>query len=276
MTFDQGLASCGADRRQEAADPASHLTELFRVHHMSLIRLALLMLGDQTSAEDVVQDVYARLQRRRRSRPPADLAAYARAAVLNACRSLLRRRALSSTGYWDTAGAGDNRTFFLTSVDYKRAIVSFYRLRLNADGHPQQLSELPRATLHNGLQGEGPQLLAATNGGTKLAYVTETGAELTVTHGGSSMSDDAKIRERIHIIDPRTGDQQAISLPQGTVIDELVWAPDGRALAFTEETPATACAPSTPPPAPSVMSTWAATMGRSAPPTSARTATSWH
>ncbi|GLY77181.1 RNA polymerase sigma factor [Actinoallomurus iriomotensis] len=94
MTFDQGLASCGADRRQEAADPASHLTELFRVHHMSLVRLALLMLGDQTSAEDVVQDVYARLQRRRRSRPPADLAAYARAAVLNACRSLLRRRAL--------------------------------------------------------------------------------------------------------------------------------------------------------------------------------------
>lgn len=142
-----------------------------------------------------------------------------------------------STGYWDTAGAGDNRTFFLTSVDYKRAIVSFYRLRLNADGHPQQLSELPRATLHNGLQGEGPQLLAATNGGTKLAYVTETGAELTVTHGGSSMTDDAEIRERIHIIDPRTGDQQAISLPQGTVIDELVWAPDGRALAFTEETP---------------------------------------
>ena len=69
---------------------------LFRAHHLSLVRLALLMVGDQASAEDIVQDVYARLQRRRRrsADPPGAPLAYARAAVLNACRTALRRRAL--------------------------------------------------------------------------------------------------------------------------------------------------------------------------------------
>ena len=48
---------------------------LFRDHHGELVRLALLMLGDLPAAEDVVQDVYASLHRRRstaeapRSRP---------------------------------------------------------------------------------------------------------------------------------------------------------------------------------------------------------------
>lgn len=89
-------AAAGRERRREGAVPAGEIAELFRVHHLSLVRLALLMLGDRTSAEDVVQDVYARLQRRhRRSRDrPDDLAAYARAAVLNACRTTLRRRTL--------------------------------------------------------------------------------------------------------------------------------------------------------------------------------------
>lgn len=98
MTFKQVLvASVGrADGRQEVAVPVRDIAELFRAHHVSLVRLALLMLGDRTSAEDIVQDVYARLQRRLRKQadPPADLPAYARAAVLNACRTLLRRRAL--------------------------------------------------------------------------------------------------------------------------------------------------------------------------------------
>jgi RNA polymerase sigma-70 factor (sigma-E family) len=100
MTFEQVLAASAADPdpagRREAVAPASDVAELFRTHHLSLLRMALLLLGDRTGAEDIVQDVYARLQRRHRgsSDPPADLLAYARAAVLNACRTLLRRRAL--------------------------------------------------------------------------------------------------------------------------------------------------------------------------------------
>ena len=37
------------------------VTALFREHHAELVRLAVLMTGDRGSAEDIVQDVFARL-----------------------------------------------------------------------------------------------------------------------------------------------------------------------------------------------------------------------
>jgi RNA polymerase sigma-70 factor (sigma-E family) len=65
-------------------------------HHAELVRLALLLVGDQPTAEDVVQDVFARLHARRAERPAgADSLPYIRAAVLNGCRSQLRRRAVA-------------------------------------------------------------------------------------------------------------------------------------------------------------------------------------
>ena len=79
----------------EAGGPACDVTALFRDHHVELIRLAVLMTGDRGSAEDIVQDVFARLCSRAYL-PEADGAlAYARAAVLNGCRSALRRRAVA-------------------------------------------------------------------------------------------------------------------------------------------------------------------------------------
>lgn len=99
MTFEQALAAPGAGASHGPAPGARarDVAELFQAHHLSLVRLALLLLGDQASAEDVVQDVYARLQRprRRSSAPPDDLLAYARAALVNTCRTVLRRRALT-------------------------------------------------------------------------------------------------------------------------------------------------------------------------------------
>ena len=71
------------------------VTELFQAHHLELVRLAVMMTGDLSAAEDVVQDVYERLHR---SWPvmytsPGGLA-YARASVLNGCRSANRRAAV--------------------------------------------------------------------------------------------------------------------------------------------------------------------------------------
>ena len=78
---------------------AGAIAALFRDHHAELVRLALLMLGDLPSAEDVVQDVYASLHRRRRAQGRAQTIEaplpYVRAAVLNGCRSVLRRRAIA-------------------------------------------------------------------------------------------------------------------------------------------------------------------------------------
>ena len=75
---------------------APDLTVLFLRRHSELVRLALLLVGDQPTAEDVVQDVFARLHARRPEGPAgADPLPCIRAAVLNGCRSQLRRRAIA-------------------------------------------------------------------------------------------------------------------------------------------------------------------------------------
>ena len=84
-----------ADRFDEPAGP--RLADLFSRHQLELVRLAVLLVGDQPTAEDVVQDVFTRLHERsgRAGRPGEELA-YIRAAVVNGCRSVLRRRTITS------------------------------------------------------------------------------------------------------------------------------------------------------------------------------------
>jgi RNA polymerase sigma-70 factor (sigma-E family) len=68
---------------------------LYRQHHADLVRLALLLVGDRGCAEDVVQDVFTRLCARDRVLQRDSTLAYVRTAVVNGCRSVLRRRALA-------------------------------------------------------------------------------------------------------------------------------------------------------------------------------------
>jgi RNA polymerase sigma-70 factor (sigma-E family) len=79
-----------------AAVNASALEELFRRHHGDLVRLATVILRNRETAEDVVQDVFAGIHARpgQLVRPDAALP-YLRAAVLNRCRSVIRRQALA-------------------------------------------------------------------------------------------------------------------------------------------------------------------------------------
>ncbi|MFC4049161.1 SigE family RNA polymerase sigma factor [Actinomadura syzygii] len=77
-------------------DPAAMLTALFADHHVSLVRLALLVVGDRPTAEDVVQDVFAAMHARlERLRDHDRMLPYARRAVINKCRTVLRRRKLA-------------------------------------------------------------------------------------------------------------------------------------------------------------------------------------
>ena len=69
------------------------VARLFRDRHAELVRLAALVVGDRATAEDVVQDVFARLCAKDLL-PDRHPLAYVRAAVLNGCRSVLRRRVL--------------------------------------------------------------------------------------------------------------------------------------------------------------------------------------
>jgi RNA polymerase sigma-70 factor (sigma-E family) len=79
------------DRAAVAAD--EFVDDLFRAHAVTLVRVAMLLVGDQPSAEDVVQDAFLRLYRglpRLRDRDKA--LPYLRASVVNGSRSMLRAR----------------------------------------------------------------------------------------------------------------------------------------------------------------------------------------
>ena len=68
---------------------------IYQRHHADLVRLALLLVGDRGCAEDVVQDVFTRLCARDRVLEQDSTLAYVRVAVVNGCRSVLRRRAVA-------------------------------------------------------------------------------------------------------------------------------------------------------------------------------------
>ena len=91
--------ACGDDPDAHDGQPAdlamtamAAVTDLFRRHHLELVRMAMVMVGDPATAEDIVQDAFEKLhQRWPRLSEPVDGLAYVRASVLNGCRSLHRR-----------------------------------------------------------------------------------------------------------------------------------------------------------------------------------------
>jgi RNA polymerase sigma-70 factor (sigma-E family) len=73
--------------------PADFVADLYRQHGVALVRLALLLVGDQASAEDVVQEAFLGLYRNWSSlNDYGRLAGYLRVAVVNGSRSVLRAR----------------------------------------------------------------------------------------------------------------------------------------------------------------------------------------
>jgi RNA polymerase sigma factor (sigma-70 family) len=86
----------GIGRGDWAGEPgrAEFVDVLFRRHYAALLRLAVVMLGNREAAEDVVQDAFVALHRNWRSlRDPEAAEPYVRSAVLNRCRSWVRRQA---------------------------------------------------------------------------------------------------------------------------------------------------------------------------------------
>jgi RNA polymerase sigma-70 factor (sigma-E family) len=74
------------------------VTALYQAHALGLVRLAVLMIGDQPTAEDVVQDAFLGLYRRWPALKDPDRAlAYARSSVLNGCRMVHRAKSRHDT-----------------------------------------------------------------------------------------------------------------------------------------------------------------------------------
>ena len=83
----------GEAPRDPAGQAAGLVDDLFRTHAVSLVRVATLLLGDQPSAEDVVQDAFLGLYRGlSRLRDQGKALPYLRASVINRSRSVLRAR----------------------------------------------------------------------------------------------------------------------------------------------------------------------------------------
>ena len=70
--------------------PGGRLDEAFRLHRAELVRVAAFILGDRGAAEDVVQDVFVRVHERP-DPMDGDPQYYLRTAVINGCRTTLRR-----------------------------------------------------------------------------------------------------------------------------------------------------------------------------------------
>ncbi|WP_203337562.1 SigE family RNA polymerase sigma factor [Nocardioides limicola] len=70
---------------------ADEVAQLYLTHRTRFVRLAVLLVDTTAEAEDVVQDAFAQLIGRRLRDPDAAVG-YVRTAVVNRCRTLLRRR----------------------------------------------------------------------------------------------------------------------------------------------------------------------------------------
>src|SRR5215203_6202399 len=81
--------------RRSATDAArdEFVDVLFRRHYLPLLRLGVVMLGSREAAEDAVQEAFVALHRHRSTlRDPEAAEAYLRSAVINRCRSSIRRQ----------------------------------------------------------------------------------------------------------------------------------------------------------------------------------------
>lgn len=93
LTFGEGRPEGRRSGRPPV--PGELLDVLFREHYAGLLRLGVVMLGDRAAAEDAVQDAFVALHRRWASLRDRDAAeAYLRSAMLNRCRSWVRRQVI--------------------------------------------------------------------------------------------------------------------------------------------------------------------------------------
>lgn len=108
-----GGASSALPSRAYAAtdlpsDPDVAITELYHAHWHRLVRLAWLLLRDQRSAEDVVQDAFVATHRSWASiRDGGRVVGYLQTAVVNGCRSVQRHNVVVDRQNARDAAAAD-------------------------------------------------------------------------------------------------------------------------------------------------------------------------
>ncbi len=85
------------DRRSAAIDRQVQIEALYAAHYQPMLRMALLLMGGDSSAEDLVQEAFIRVYGSRSNiRDPDRAAAYLRVTTMNLARNALRRRLLAA------------------------------------------------------------------------------------------------------------------------------------------------------------------------------------
>ena len=101
------------------------IENLYREHALGLVRFALLLTGDRTSAEDIVQDAFLGLHRRwDQVEDPGRVLAYLRTAVVNGCRTLHRRRLLALRFRAEPDPPAGSAEAAVLAMEDRRALVS--------------------------------------------------------------------------------------------------------------------------------------------------------
>jgi RNA polymerase sigma-70 factor (sigma-E family) len=119
-------------RLAPADDADSAVAALFASHRLAMVRLAVLLVDDLQTAEDVVQDAFAALHRRWSALADREAAiSYLRSCVLNGSRSVLRRRRTVRRNPYPDAGtltveAADGR--LLLAEEHRAVIAALRRL----------------------------------------------------------------------------------------------------------------------------------------------------
>jgi DNA-directed RNA polymerase specialized sigma24 family protein len=89
----------GVPAGRDEVSAEAGVAALYQAHALGLIRLAHIMLGDRSSAEDVVQEAFCGLYRRwAKLADQAKALPYVRSSVLNGCRTAARRGAAREVG----------------------------------------------------------------------------------------------------------------------------------------------------------------------------------
>ena len=117
-----------------AVNADSGVTGLYQAHAVGLIKLAVIMLGDRTAAEDVTQDAFFGLYRNwDRLSDPVNALAYVRASVLNGCRAALRQRIRGArrdrAASWHATPAAESaESAVLLSEEHREVLAAVRRL----------------------------------------------------------------------------------------------------------------------------------------------------
>jgi RNA polymerase sigma-70 factor (sigma-E family) len=93
VTTDTLLVDASLESVSGEWDAARAVTEIYTTHYRSLVRLAVLLVRDVATAEEVVQDSFIAMHGAwRRLRDPEKALSYLRQSVVNKSRSVLRHR----------------------------------------------------------------------------------------------------------------------------------------------------------------------------------------